>query len=116
MGEVKLCTPTPSSKSRLSHDDHLKQKDTCTSLTKNPPIQSISTQFNWGKTITQSEWLEVRCGVWFLASEIVNLDHLQLFAKSVESTYPLDIKRSAEILARAQRELEELVETSKTHL
>ena len=116
MGEVKLCTPTPSSKSRLSHDDHLNQKETCTSPTKNQPIQSIPTQINSGKTITQSEWLEVRCGVWFLASEIERLDHLQFFAKTVESTYPLDIKRTAEILARAQRELEELVETSKTHL
>ncbi|MFO7990962.1 MAG: sialidase family protein [Thermoplasmata archaeon] len=34
----------------------------------------------------------------------------------VEPTYPLDIKRTAEILAHAQRELEKIVEESKTHL
>lgn len=116
MGEVKLCTPTPSNKSRLSQGAHISQKDTCSSTTKNPPMQTSPTRWAGGRTITQSEWLEVRCGVWFLASKIERLDHLQFFAKAVEPTYPLDIKRTAEILARAQRELEELVETSKTHL
>src|SRR6056297_2719897 len=104
MGEVKLCTPIQSSKSRLSQGVHISQKDTCTSATKKTSSQTRPTRWVGGKTITKSQWLEVRCGVWFLASEIVSLDHLQFFAKTVESTYPLDIKRTAEILARAQRE------------
>lgn len=116
MGEVKLCTPTPSSKSRLSQGAHTSQKVTCMSTTNKTSDPTSFTRWFGGKTITKSEWLEVRCGVWFLASEIVRLGHLQFFAKMVEPTYPLDIKRTAEILAHAQRELEKIVEESKTHL
>ena len=70
--------------------------------------QTSLTRWVEGRYISSSEWHNVRCGVWFLASELVSLDYLQLFAKTVEPTDPLDIRRTAEILARAQLELRRL--------
>lgn len=59
--------------------------------------------------VATDPWLDVRCGVWYLASELYILEDLQKFAKVVDPTFPLDIKQTADILARAQLELRELI-------
>lgn len=46
-----------------------------------------------------------RTTVWFLASILYELEDLQHFATTVSPTEPLDIKTTAEILAKAQLEL-----------
>jgi hypothetical protein len=46
-----------------------------------------------------------RMSVWFIASLLYELEDLQLFASTVSPTEPLDIKTTAEILAKAQLEL-----------
>lgn len=50
---------------------------------------------------------DIRASVWFLASILYELDDLQLFSETVTSTDPLDIKKTAQILAKAQLELRE---------
>lgn len=105
MDEIKSSTPIPTSRCRLLQGAHSSKKDTRTSSIKKTSIQPSPTRWYGGRTITKSQWHEIRCGVWFLASEIVSLDDLQLFAETVEPTDPLDIKTTAEILAKAQLEL-----------
>lgn len=49
----------------------------------------------------------IRMAVWFLASILYELDDLQHFSETVPPTDPLDIRKTAQILARAQLELRE---------
>lgn len=48
---------------------------------------------------------DLRTTVWFIASILYELEDLQYFASTVSPTEPLDIKTTAEILAKAQLEL-----------
>ena len=48
---------------------------------------------------------DIRATVWFIASILYEAEDLQLFAATVSPTEPLDIKTTAEILAKAQLEL-----------
>lgn len=48
---------------------------------------------------------DIRAIVWFIASILYEVEDLQHFASTVSPTEPLDIKRTAEILAKAQLEL-----------
>ncbi|PWN06125.1 hypothetical protein DDZ15_09775 [Rhodohalobacter mucosus] len=48
---------------------------------------------------------DIRATVWFIASILYEAEDLQLFASTVSPTEPLDIKTTAEILAKAQLEL-----------
>jgi len=50
---------------------------------------------------------DVRATVWFLASILYELDDLQHFSETVTPTDPLDIRKTAQILAKAQLELRE---------
>lgn len=52
---------------------------------------------------------DIRMTVWFLSSELYRLEGLQHFAATVEECDPVDIKRTAQILAKAQLELRKLV-------
>ena len=51
---------------------------------------------------------KIRMHIWGIASELVRLDGLQNFAFRVESSDPVDIKQTAEILAEAQLKLRKL--------
>lgn len=47
----------------------------------------------------------MRMYVWGLASELYRLDDLQEFATTIKESDPVDIKRTAEVLAEAQLKL-----------
>lgn len=48
---------------------------------------------------------DIRATIWFIASILYEVEGLQHFASTVSPTEPLDIKSTAEILAKAQLEL-----------
>ena len=107
MGEIRSSTSNMSSRCRqyggrtaLPNSSFLKD---CTSN------QSSTTLRHGG--FTNDEYLcdEIRINVWGLASELYTLEDLQIFAETVSPSDPIDIKRTAEILARAQLELRELI-------
>lgn len=50
---------------------------------------------------------DIRASVWFIASILYELDDLQLFSETVKPTDSLDIRKTAQILAKAQLELRE---------
>lgn len=70
---------------------------------KNIKCSAINLRIRDKKLLVDLE--NTRMSVWFLASILYELENLQHFASTVSPTEPLDIKTTAEILAKAQLEL-----------
>ena len=107
MGEIKSCTSNMSSRCRQYEGSIAPPNSSfledCTS------DQSSTTLRYGGTTNEEYVWDEIRINVWGLASALYTLEDLQIFAETVSPSDPIDIKRTAEILARAQLELRKLI-------
>jgi hypothetical protein len=107
MGEIRSCTCELSNRCRQFEGSNLPPNS---SLLKDyTSKQSSTTIRHEGSTNDDYQWDEVRINIWGLASALYTLEDLQIFAETVSPSDPIDIKRTAEILAKAQLELRELI-------
>jgi len=107
MGEIRSRTSNPSSRSRLIQGSPIPSSPAV--LNDHTSIQTSPTLEYGGHKTDPDQWNIVRISVWSLASDLYILEDLQHFAETVTPTNPLDIRKTAQILARAQLELRELM-------